>query len=139
MWFYCDWSLSPAQQTLLFGFKTRGFSERAYFKNNKSLIATQRAFRCRFVIPCNNTAPDANSYRFRVERLEKTGSALKTVNRGRRRNVTTQPVRALVEQPLTQSARNHVVVALGFRPFSIHVLNWNSFNLGRVVAPRGQG
>lgn len=58
-----------------------------------------------FVIPCNNTAPDANSYRFRVERLEKTGSALKTGNRGRRRNVTTRenvhPVRALVEESLT--------------------------------------
>ena len=35
----------------------RGFAVRAYFENNQSVIATQRAFRRRFNIPRNNAVP----------------------------------------------------------------------------------
>ncbi|KAG8227363.1 hypothetical protein J437_LFUL000371 [Ladona fulva] len=41
----------------------RGFAVRAYFENNRSVIATQRAFRRRFNIPRNNAVPNANTIR----------------------------------------------------------------------------
>lgn len=39
--------------------KHRGFTVQAYFENNKSVVATQKAFRQRFIILPKNPVPDA--------------------------------------------------------------------------------
>ena len=61
----------------------RGFAVRAYFENNQSVIATQRAFRRRFNIPRNNAVPQANTIRSWVRQLEATGSTLRRDTHGR--------------------------------------------------------
>lgn len=51
---------------------------RAYFENNNSVVTmTKKAFRLMFIIPRNNTVPDANTIRTWVNRLEGRGSTLK--------------------------------------------------------------
>lgn len=94
----------------------RGFAVRTYFEKNRSVIATQRAFRRRFNIPRNNNIPNGNTIRSWVRQLEETGSTLGRGTHGRRRSIRTpenvQLVRAAIEQSPTRSARRHAV-ALG--------------------------
>ncbi|XP_066969142.1 uncharacterized protein [Macrobrachium rosenbergii] len=91
----------------------RGFAVHAYFENNQSVIATQRAFRRRFNIPRNNAVPQANTIRSWVGQLEATGSTLRTYTHGRRRSIRTpenvKRVRAAIIQSPRRSARRHAV------------------------------
>ena len=100
----------------------RGFAVRAYFENNQSVIATQRAFRRRFNIPRNNAVPQANTIRSWVRQLEATGSTLRRDTHGRRRSIRTpenvERVRAAVIQSPRRSARRHAV-ALGISSRSL--------------------
>lgn len=100
----------------------RGFAVRAYFENNKSVIATQRAFRRRFNIPRNNAVPQANTIRSWVRQLEATGSTLRRDTHGRRRSIRTpenaERVRAAFIQSPRRSARRHAV-ALGISSRSL--------------------
>lgn len=114
----------------------RGFAVRAYFENNRSVIATQRIFRRRFNIPRNNAVPNANTIRSWVRQLEETGSTLRRDTHGRRRSIRTpenvQLVRAAVGQSPTRSARRHAV-ALGISDRSVrrilHDLNFHPFKI----------
>ena len=100
----------------------RGFAVRAFFENNESVIATQRAFRRRFNIPRNDPVPQANTIRSWVRQLEATGSTLRTDTHGRRRSIRTpenvERVRAAVVQSPRRSARRHAV-ALGISDRSV--------------------
>ena len=100
----------------------RGFAVRAYFENNQSVIATQRAFRRRFNIPRNNAVPQANTIRSWVRQLEATGSTLRRDTHGRRRSIRTpenvERVRAAVIQSPRRSERRHAV-ALGISSRSL--------------------
>ena len=100
----------------------RGFAVRAYFENNQSVIATQRAFRRRFNIPRNNAVPQANTIRSWVRQLEATGSTLRRDTHGRRRSIRTpenvERVRAAIIQSPRRSARRHAV-ALGISSRSL--------------------
>lgn len=100
----------------------RGFAVRAYFENNKSVIATQRAFRRQFNIPRNNAVPNANTIRTWARQLEETGSTLRRRTHGRRRTVRTpenvELVRAAFVQSPRRSSRKHAV-ALGMSDRSL--------------------
>lgn len=100
----------------------RGFAVRAYFENNQSVIATQRAFRRWFNIPRNNAVPQANTIRSWVRQLEATGSTLRRDTHGRRRSIRTpenvERVRAAIIQSPRRSARRHAV-ALGISSRSL--------------------
>ena len=100
----------------------RGFVIRAYYENNRSVIATQRAFRRQFNIPRNNAVPNANTIRSWVQQLEETGSTLRTDTHGRRISIRTpenaERVRTAVQQSPLRSARRHAV-ALGISDRSL--------------------
>ena len=94
----------------------RGFVVRAYYENNHSVIATQRAFRIHFGIPRAESVPSANTIEFRIRHLEETESTLSKLGHGALRTVRTpenvQFVRESIEQSPRRSARKHAV-ALG--------------------------
>ncbi|XP_039295229.1 uncharacterized protein LOC120353885 [Nilaparvata lugens] len=100
----------------------RGFAVRAYYENNKSVIATQRAFRRQFNIPRNNAVPNANTIRSWIRQMEETGSTLKTNTHCRRKSIRTpenvQRVRTAFEQSPERSARRHSL-ALGISDRSL--------------------
>lgn len=100
----------------------RGFVVRAYYENNHSVIATQRAFRIHFGIPRNESIPSANTIKFWIRQLEETGSTLSGLGHGAPRTVRTpenvQLVRESIEQSPRRSARKHAV-ALGISDRSL--------------------
>ncbi|XP_031357888.1 uncharacterized protein LOC116181640 [Photinus pyralis] len=100
----------------------RGFAVRAYYENNRSVIATQRAFRRQFNIPRNDNVPNANTIRSWVRRLEETGNTLRGNKHGRFKNVRTPEnvvqVRTAVQNSPTRSARRHAI-ALGMSDRSL--------------------
>ncbi|XP_042856772.1 uncharacterized protein LOC122243317 isoform X2 [Penaeus japonicus] len=100
----------------------RDFAVRAYFENNQSVIATQRAFRRQFNIPRNNAVPQANTIRSWVRQFEATGSTLRRDAHGRSRSIRTPEnvdrVRAAIIQSPGRSARSHAV-ALGISSRSL--------------------
>ena len=63
------------------GFKNRirhrGFVFEAYYENNHSVIATQRAFRTRFALGRNASVPDRKTILLWISDLWATGSTLK--------------------------------------------------------------
>lgn len=67
----------------------RGFVVRAYYENNHSVIATQRAFRIHFGIPRTESIPSANTIKFWIQQLEETGSTLSVLGHGAPRTVRT--------------------------------------------------
>ena len=100
------------------GFKNhlrhRGFVVEAYYENNRSVIATQRAFRTRFAIGRNASVRDRKTILLWISNLRATGSTLKRKSRGRPRTVRTpenvETVRASIQQSPKHSARKHAMV-----------------------------
>ena len=93
-----------------------GFVNEAFFKNNDSVTATQRAFRKRFGLYATDAAPNRKTILRWVSNVRASGSELSRKPSGRPRNVRTpenvQRVRASIEQSPRSSARKHAA-ALG--------------------------
>jgi len=60
----------------------RGFVVHAYYENNHSVIATQRAFCIHFGIPRNESIPSANTIKFWIWQFEETESTLSSLGHG---------------------------------------------------------
>jgi len=54
----------------------RGFVVKAYYENNRSVIAAQTAFRTRFVLGRNTSVPDRKTILLWISNLQATGSTL---------------------------------------------------------------
>jgi len=89
----------------------RGFVIEAFFKNDGSVTATQRAFRGRFGLYATGGVPERKTIPRWVSDVTASGSALPRKPSGRPRNVRTpenvQRVRASIEQSPRRSVRNH--------------------------------
>ena len=100
----------------------RGFVVETFFKNNESVIATQRAFRRHFRLGRRAPVPDRKTILLWVSNMRATGSTLKRKPPGRPRSVRTpenvQTVRASIEQSPRRSARKHAA-ALGISDRSV--------------------
>ena len=100
----------------------RGFVVEAYYENNRSVIATQRAFRTRFAFGRNASVPDRKTILLWISNLRATGSTLKRKSPGRPRTVRTpesvEAVRASIQQSPKRSARKHAM-ALGISSRSL--------------------
>jgi len=100
----------------------RGFAVEAYYENNRSVIATQRAFRTRFALGRNASVPDRKTILLWISNLWATGSTLKRKSPGRPRTVRTpenvEAVRASIQQSPKRSARKHAM-ALGISSRSL--------------------
>ena len=102
------------------GFKNhirhRGFVVEAYYENNRSVTATQRAFHTRFALGQNASVPDRKTILLWTSNLRATGSTLKRKSPGRPRTVRTpenvEAVRASIQQSPKRSAHKHAM-ALG--------------------------
>lgn len=94
----------------------RGFVVETFFKNNDSVVATQRAFRRRFGLNRHDSVPDAKTIRKWITSVRATGSALPRKPVGQPKSVRTpeniMAVRASIEQSPSRSARKHAA-ALG--------------------------
>jgi hypothetical protein len=93
-----------------------GFVVEAYYENNHSVIATQRAFRTLFALGQNASVSDRKTILLWVSNLWATGSTLKRKSPGRPRTVRTpenvEAVRASIQQSPKRSAHKHAM-ALG--------------------------
>ena len=91
-------------------------------KINRSVIATQRAFRIHFGIPRAESVPSANTIKLWIRHLEETESTLSRLGHGAPRTVRTpenvQLVRESIEQSPRRSARKHAL-ALGISDCSL--------------------
>ena len=91
----------------------RGFVVEAYYENNRSVIAMQRAFRTRFALVRNASVPDWKKILLWISNLWATGSTLKRKSPGRPRTVRTpenvEAVRASNQQSPKRSARKHAM------------------------------
>ena len=100
----------------------RGLVVEAYYENNRSVIATQRAFRTRFALGRNASVPDRETILLWISNLRATRSTLKRKSRGRPRTVRTpenvEAVRASIQQSPKLSARKHAM-ALGISSRSL--------------------
>ena len=100
----------------------RGFVAETLFKNNESVVATQRAFRRYFRLGRRAPVPDRKTMVLWVWNMRATGSTLKRKPPGRPRSVRTpenvQTVRASIEQSPRRSARKHAA-ALGISDRSV--------------------
>ena len=67
----------------------RGVVVEAYYENSRSVIATQRAFRTRFVLGRNASVPVRKTILLGISNLQATGSTLKRNSPGRPRTVRT--------------------------------------------------
>uniref|UniRef100_UPI00358E2D47 uncharacterized protein n=1 Tax=Myxine glutinosa TaxID=7769 RepID=UPI00358E2D47 len=89
------------------------FAVEAFFTNNRSVIAVQRAFRRRFSIPQNQSVPDRKTILQWVENFRATGSALKRKSPGRPRSArmpeNIEALRRSVVQSPRRSARKHAL------------------------------
>ncbi|PNF24557.1 hypothetical protein B7P43_G05389 [Cryptotermes secundus] len=90
----------------------REFAVEAYFSNNHSYVAVQRAFHTPFGIKPRGPVPDRKSIVLWVENFRTTGSVVKK-SPGRQRTVTTpenvEAVRQSILRSPRRSARKHVV------------------------------
>ena len=88
-----------------------GFIIGAFFKNNNSVTATQRAFWTRFRLYAIDAIPDRKTIPRWVSNVRASGSALPRKPSGHPRNVRTpenvQRVQASIEQSPKRSARKH--------------------------------
>ena len=100
----------------------RGFVVETFFKNNESVIATQRAFRRHFRLGQRAPIPDRKMILLWVSNVRATGSTLKRRPPVRPRSVRTpenvQTVRASIEQSPRRSTRKHAA-ALGISNRSV--------------------
>jgi len=100
----------------------RGFVVETFFKNNESVIATQRAFRRHFRLGRRAPVPDRKTILLWVSNMRATGSTLKRKPPGQPQSVRTpenvQTVRASIEQSPRHSARKHAA-ALGISDRSV--------------------
>jgi len=100
----------------------RGFVVEAFFKNNESVIATQRAFRTHFRIPSKGDVPTRKTILRWAAKFRQTGSTLNRKPPGRPRSARTpeniKVVRASILQSPRRSARKHAV-ALGMSDTSV--------------------
>ena len=100
----------------------RGFAVEAYYENNRSVIAMQRAFRTRFALGRNASVPDRKTIFLWISNLWANGSTLKRKSPGRPRTVKTpenvEAVRASPEQSPKHSTRKHAM-ALGISSRSL--------------------
>ena len=100
----------------------RGFVVETFFKNNESVIATQRTFRKHFRLGRRAPVPDRKTIRLWVSNTRVTGSTLKRKPPGRPRSIKSpeniQTVRASIEQSPRRSARKHAA-ALGISHRSV--------------------
>jgi len=98
------------------------FAVEAFFKNNESVIATQRAFRTHFRIRPNDDVPTRKTILQWVAKFGQTGSTLNRKPPGRPRTARTpeniKDVRASILQSPRRSARKHAV-ALGMSNTSV--------------------
>ena len=102
----------------LVGFKNhithRDFVVEAHYENNRSVIATQRAFRTHFALGRNASVPDRKTILLWISNLWATGSTLKRKSPGRPRTVRTpenvEAVSASIQQWPKRSARKHAMV-----------------------------
>jgi len=99
-----------------------GFDVETFFKNNESVIATQRAFRRHFRLGRRAPVQDRKTILLWVSNMRDSGSTLKRKPPGRPRSVRTpenvQTVRASIEQSPRRSARKHAS-ALGITDRSV--------------------
>jgi len=108
------------------GFKNhirhRGFVVEAYYENNRSVIATQRAFRTRFALGRNVSVPDQKTILLWISNFWANGSTLKRKSPGRPRTIRTpenvEAVRASIQQSPKRSARKNAM-ALGISSQSL--------------------
>jgi transposase len=74
-----------------------GFVVEAYYENNRSVLATQRAIRTRFELGQNASVPDRKTILLWISNLQATGSTLKRKSSGRPRTVRTpENVKAVI-------------------------------------------
>jgi transposase len=100
----------------------RGFVVEAYYENNRSVIATQKAFCTRFALGQNASVPDWKTILLWISNLRATGSTLKRKSPGRPRTVrmpeNVEAVRASIQQSPKRSACKHAM-ALGISSRSL--------------------
>jgi len=93
--------------------RLRDFVVEAYYENNRSVIATQRAFCTRFALGRNASVPDRKTILLWISTLWATGSTLERKSPGRPRTVRTpenvQAIRASIQQSPKRSARKHAM------------------------------
>ena len=86
-----------------------GLVVEAYCENNRSVIATQGAFRTRFALGRNASVPDRKTILLWISHLRATGSTLKRKSPGRPRTIRTpenvEAVRASIQKSPNPSAR----------------------------------
>jgi hypothetical protein len=101
--------LAFADNAMRWSGEHRGFVVETFFKNNESVIATQRAFRRHFRLCRRAPVPDRKTILLSVSNMRATGSTLKRKPAGRPRSVRTpenvQTVRASIKQSPRRSAR----------------------------------
>uniref|UniRef100_A0A2S2Q9Y7 DUF4817 domain-containing protein n=1 Tax=Sipha flava TaxID=143950 RepID=A0A2S2Q9Y7_9HEMI len=102
--------------------KQRGFAIRTLYKNGRSFIATQRAFRLKFNLARHDTVPHHNVIANWVRTFEETDSTLKPRDSGRSKTTRTPDnltrVREVIVQSPTCSVRKHLI-ALGISNCSV--------------------
>ena len=110
----------------------RGFVVEAYYENNCSVIATQRAFRTRFVLGRNASVPNRKKILLWISNLKATGSTLKRKSPGRPRTVrmpeNVKAVRASIQQSPKRSTHKHAM-ALGLRRILHADLNLHPYKM----------
>jgi hypothetical protein len=89
----------------------QGFVVEAYYENNRSVLATHRAFRTHFALGQNASVPDRKTILLWISNLRATGSTLKRKSPGRTRTVrmpeNVETVRASIQQSPKRSAHKH--------------------------------
>lgn len=84
----------------------RSFIMRAYYENNSSVIATQRAFRLHFCIPSTKSVPSANSIKCWSRQLDETVCTLSRCGHGAPRTIRTPENMLLVGEAVKKSPRH---------------------------------
>lgn len=89
----------------------RAFVIKVFYKNNDSVEAARREFRCHFNLGRHDRVPSAHAIKTWIRNFEETGSAMKKKPRGRVRTVRTpdniQAVREAVIRSPHRSIRRH--------------------------------
>ena len=97
--------------TMAWSGEHQAFIVEEFIRNGGSPVATQRAFRIRFVLGRWETVPDKKTIYRWVSHFRQTGSALKQTSPGRPRTATgpenVAVVRASIQKSPRRSARRH--------------------------------
>lgn len=117
----------------------RSFAVEAYFKNNNSIVSTQRLFHRHFNLNRRDPVPTRVTIRKWVQKFRNTASAAREKPKGRTRSVRTvenaERVRAAVQRSPERSAKRHALALnisnrsfrrilkdLHFHPYKIQVV-----------------